>query len=132
MHAEVSALADVLARAKPLFDQDHDKLHQFLTAQAAGRGLSAIIIFTPDGRIVDRADVQIATQPELPKAEALAKVTETEAQISLIPEGVDAIIKLHGYDNTYLYVARAARSASHAAIECDPGKHCQIRQSGSP
>ena len=104
MHAEVSALADVLARAKPVFDQDHDKLHQFLTAQAAGRGLSAIIIFTPDGRIVDRADVQIATQPELPNAEALAKVTETESQISLIPEGVDAIIKLHGYDNTYLYV----------------------------
>jgi two-component system nitrogen regulation sensor histidine kinase NtrY len=104
MHAEASALADVLARAKPVFDQDHDKLHQFLTAQATGRGLSAIIIFTSDGRIVDRADVQIATQPELPKAEALAKVTETESQISLIPEGVDAIIKLHGYDDTYLYV----------------------------
>src|SRR5580658_7137744 len=85
MHGEVSALAYELARAKPLFDQDRDKFHNFLTQQAAGRGLSAVLIFTPDGQVVDRADIPIAKQPVLPKAEALSKVTETEAQIGPIP-----------------------------------------------
>src|SRR5277367_5038496 len=104
MHGEVLAVAYELARAKPLFDQDRDKIHKFLTQQAAGRGLSAVLIFTPDGQIVDRADIPIANQPVLPKAEALSKVTETDAQIGPIPEGIDGTIKLYGYDNMSLYV----------------------------
>ena len=63
MHGEVLAVAYELARAKPLFDQDRDKFHKFLTQQAGGRGLSAVLIFTPDGQIVDRADIPIAAQP---------------------------------------------------------------------
>jgi len=104
MHGEVLAMAYELARAKPLFDQDRDKFHLFLTQQAAGRGLSAVFIFTPDGQIVDRADIPIAKQPALPKAEALSNVTETDAQIGPIPEGIDGTIKLYGYNNMYLYV----------------------------
>jgi two-component system nitrogen regulation sensor histidine kinase NtrY len=104
MHGEVLAMAYELARAKPLFDQDRDKFHLFLTQQAAGRGLSAVFIFTPDGQIVDRADIPIAKQPALPKAEALSNITETDAQIGPIPEGIDGTIKLYGYDNMYLYV----------------------------
>ena len=104
MHGEVLAMAYELARAKPLFDQDRDKFHNFLTQQAAGRGLSAVLIFTPDGQVVDRADIPIAKQPVLPKAEALSKVTETDAQIGPTPEGIDGTIKLYGYDNMYLYV----------------------------
>jgi two-component system nitrogen regulation sensor histidine kinase NtrY len=104
MHGEVLALAYELARAKPMFDQDRDKFHKFLTQQAAGRGLSAVLIFTPDGQVVDRADIPIANPPQPPKAETLGKITETEAQIGLIPEGVDGTIKLYGYDNMYLYV----------------------------
>src|SRR5580700_10365181 len=104
MHGEVLAVAYELARAKPLFDQDRDKFHKFLTQQAGGRGLSAVLIFTLDGQIVDRADIPITTQPVLPKAEVLSKVTETEAQIGLLPEGVAGTIKLYGYDNMYLYV----------------------------
>src|ERR1700686_5645157 len=62
MHGEVLAVAYELARAKPLFDQDRDKFHKFLTQQAGGRGLSAVLFFTPDGGIVDRADISITTQ----------------------------------------------------------------------
>ena len=83
MHGEVLALAYELARAKPLYDQDRDKFHKFLTQQAAGRGLSAVFIFTPDGQIVDHADIPIAKQPVLPKAEALANITETDAKIEI-------------------------------------------------
>jgi two-component system, NtrC family, nitrogen regulation sensor histidine kinase NtrY len=106
MHGEVLALAYELARAKPLFDQDRAKFHQFLTQQAAGRGLSAVFIFTPDGQIVDRADspLALARPPLLPKADQLTKVTETDAQIGAIADGIDGTIKLYGYDNMYLYV----------------------------
>ena len=97
-------MAYELARAKPMFDQDRDKFHKFLTQQATGRGLSAVLIITPDGQIVDRADIPIDNPPLPPKAETLGKITETEAQIGLIPEGVDGTIKLYGYDNMYLYV----------------------------
>ena len=48
MHGEVLAVAYELARAKPLYDQDRDKFHKFLTQQAGGRGLSAVFIFTPE------------------------------------------------------------------------------------
>jgi len=44
----------------------------------------------------------------LPSAKLLSQITETEPQIALIPEGdhVAAAVKLHGYDNMYLYAAR--------------------------
>ena len=44
----------------------------------------------------------------LPSPELLGKITETEPQVALIPEGdhVAAAVKLHGYDDMYLYVAR--------------------------
>jgi two-component system nitrogen regulation sensor histidine kinase NtrY len=44
----------------------------------------------------------------LPSKELLQRITETEPQVALIPEGdhVAAAVKLHGYDDTYLYVAR--------------------------
>jgi two-component system, NtrC family, nitrogen regulation sensor histidine kinase NtrY len=40
--------------------------------------------------------------------ELLAKITEKEPQVALIPEGdhVGAALKLHGYDDMYLYAAR--------------------------
>ena len=44
----------------------------------------------------------------LPSRELLSEITETEPQVALIPEGdhVAAAIKLHGYDDMYLYVAQ--------------------------
>ena len=49
IRGEILAMAYDLGRAKPLFDQDRDQFHKFLTAQATGRGLSAAIIIKPDG-----------------------------------------------------------------------------------
>ena len=60
----------------------------------------------------------------LPSAQLLSQITETEPQVALIPEGdhVAAVIKLHGYDDMYLYVARVARSARRATIAKRPRK----------
>ena len=108
MRGECMSMAYDVGRAKPLFDQDRARFRQFLTAQATGRGLSAALIINSDGSTVDRADVTMDKTIVLPSKELLEKITENDPQAALIPEGdhVAAVVKLHGYDNMYLYVAR--------------------------
>jgi two-component system, NtrC family, nitrogen regulation sensor histidine kinase NtrY len=108
IRGEVLAMAYDVGRAKPLFDENRDQFRQFLTAQAKGRGLSAAIIIRPDGSSVERADVTMAKPVVLPSTELLSHITETEPQVALIPQGdhVAAAVKLHGYDDMYLYVAQ--------------------------
>ena len=108
LRAEDMAMAFDVNRAKPLFDQDRDRFRQFLTSQATGRSLSAAIIITSDGSTVERANVTMEQKIVLPSQELLRQVTDTDPQVALIPEGdhVAAVVKLHDYDNMYLYVAR--------------------------
>jgi two-component system, NtrC family, nitrogen regulation sensor histidine kinase NtrY len=108
IRGEVLAMAYDLGRARPLYDQDRDRFRQFLTSQASGRGLSAAIIIMPDGSTVERANITMNQQIVLPSKQLLAQVTETDPQVAIIPEGdhVAAVVKLHSYDNMFLYVAR--------------------------
>jgi two-component system, NtrC family, nitrogen regulation sensor histidine kinase NtrY len=108
IRGEILAMAYDVARAKPLFDQDRAQFRQFLTTQAKGRGLAAAIIIKSDGSTVERADVTMAKPVVLPSPQLLSHITETEPQVALIPQGdhVAAAVKLHGYDDMYLYVAQ--------------------------
>ena len=108
IRGEIMAMAFDISRAKPMFDTDRDKFRKFLTAQASARGLSAAIMIRPDGSTVERADLKMDKAIVLPSRELFARITEDEPQVALIPEGdhVAAAVKLHGYDDTYLYVAR--------------------------
>jgi two-component system nitrogen regulation sensor histidine kinase NtrY len=108
IRGDVLAMAYDLGRAKPVFDQNRDQFRTFLTAQATGRNLAAAIIIKSDGSTVERADVAMDKKIVLPSPQLLAAVTETDPQVALIPEGdqVAAVVKLAGYDDMYLYVAR--------------------------
>jgi len=108
IRGEIMAMAFDVSRAKPMFDTDRDKFRKFLTAQASARGLSAAIMIRPDGSTIERADLKMDKAIVLPSKELFAQITEEEPQVALIPEGdhVAAAVKLHGYDDTYLYVAR--------------------------
>jgi two-component system nitrogen regulation sensor histidine kinase NtrY len=108
IRGEIMAMAFDLGRAKPMFDSDRARFQKFFTAQATARGLSAALMIHADGTTVERADVKMDKAIVLPSKDLLAKITETEPQVALIPEGdhVAAAVKLHGYDDTYLYVAR--------------------------
>src|ERR1700721_913300 len=108
IRGEIMAMAFDLGRANPMFDSDRDRFQKFFTAQATARGLSAAMIIHADGSTVARADVTMDKAIVLPSAKLLGTITETEPQVALIPEGdhVAAAVKLHGYDDMYLYAAR--------------------------
>jgi two-component system nitrogen regulation sensor histidine kinase NtrY len=102
------AIAIELARAKPLFDQSRDQFHQFLAAQASIRGLPAVMLLDKDLNVVDQVDTQINQAFIKPSPEVLAGINDTEPQVAMFLDAnyVAAIIKLRGYKDTYLYIAR--------------------------
>jgi len=108
IRADILAMAYDLGRAKPIFDQDRDQFQKIVGAQANGRNLSAALLITSNGSTVDRAGVTMDKKVILPTPDLLAQVNETDPRVALLPEDnhLAAVVKLHGYDNIYLYVAR--------------------------
>jgi two-component system, NtrC family, nitrogen regulation sensor histidine kinase NtrY len=121
IRGEILSLAFGVSRAKPLFDQDRAQFQQLFNTQTKGPGLSAAIILDRNGMIVERADFTLDKTIVLPSKDLLGQVTETEPRTALIPkeappgmpqenapivpQGVAAVVKLHGYDDLYLYVS---------------------------
>jgi two-component system nitrogen regulation sensor histidine kinase NtrY len=108
IRGDLLAMAYDLGRAKPIFNQDRDQFQKIISAQAAGRNLSAALLIKSDGSTVDRAGVTMDKKIVLPTADLLAEVNETEPRVALIPEDnhLAAVVKLRGYDDMYLYAAR--------------------------
>jgi two-component system, NtrC family, nitrogen regulation sensor histidine kinase NtrY len=108
IRGDLLAMAYDLGRAKQIFDSDRDQFQKIISAQAAGRNLSAAILLKSDGSTVDKAGVTVDKKVTLPTPDLLAEVNETEPRVALIPEDnhLAAVVKLRGYDDTYLYGAR--------------------------
>jgi two-component system nitrogen regulation sensor histidine kinase NtrY len=108
IRGDLLAMAYDLGRAKQIFDSDRDQFQKIISAQAAGRNLSAAILLKSDGSAVDKAGVTLDKKVILPTPDLLAEVNETEPRVALIPEDnhLAAVVKLRGYDDTYLYGAR--------------------------
>jgi two-component system, NtrC family, nitrogen regulation sensor histidine kinase NtrY len=108
IRGDLLAMAHDLGRAKPIFDQDRDQFQKIISAQAAGRNLSAALLIKSDGSTVDRAGATVDKKVVLPTADLLAEVNETDPRVALIPEDnhLAAVVKLRGYDEMYLYAAR--------------------------
>jgi len=108
VRADSIAIAIELARAKPLFEQSREQFHQFLAVQASIRGLPAVMLLDKDLNVVDQVDGQINEAFVKPSAEVLAAINDTEPQVAMFLDDnyVAAIIKLRGYNDLYLYIAR--------------------------
>jgi two-component system, NtrC family, nitrogen regulation sensor histidine kinase NtrY len=108
IRGDILAMAYDVGRARPLFDQDRERFRQFLKAQASIRGLPHALMIRGDLSIIERADLQTGGDFIAPSSGALKEVGDSEPQIALIAEAktVAAVIKLRGYDDAYLYVAR--------------------------
>jgi two-component system nitrogen regulation sensor histidine kinase NtrY len=108
IRADSIALAVELARAKPLFDESRDQFHQFLSVQASIRGLPAVLLLDKDLKVIDQIDARIAQSLVKPSPAVLAGIDDTEPRVEMVLDDnyVAAIIKLHDYTDTYLYIAR--------------------------
>jgi two-component system, NtrC family, nitrogen regulation sensor histidine kinase NtrY len=111
IQAETNFMASDVAKAKSLFGQDIDRFRQGFTTQARLRGMPVAIMLRSDQSVILKADIRIPSQvqePPLPPADRLAQIGESEAVAGWLGDTdyVDALIKLKGYDNAYLFAAR--------------------------
>ena len=108
IRGDILAMAYDIGRAKPLFDQDRDRFREFLHAQASIRALPHAVIIKGDLSVVERVDLQGGGEFVAPKSDLLKQLGDTEPSIALLAQAktVAAVIKLRGYDDAYLYVAR--------------------------
>jgi two-component system nitrogen regulation sensor histidine kinase NtrY len=108
IRADSIALAVELARAKPLFDESREQFHQFLSVQASIRGLPAVLLLDKDLKVIDQIDARITQSLVKPSPAVLAGIDDTEPRVEMVLDDnyVAAIIKLHDYTDTYLYIAR--------------------------
>ena len=108
VRSDILVMAFDLARAKQVVDESPEQLKQFLTYQAAVRGLASAILFDDDLKDIARADVRVNQTFALPPREALPTISDKEPQLVLLPDTnyVAAVIKLQNYENRFLYVTR--------------------------
>jgi two-component system, NtrC family, nitrogen regulation sensor histidine kinase NtrY len=108
VRADTILMALDISRGKSVFEQDNTKLQQFLTFQASLRGLSAAIVLDKNLNVIARADLKINQTFAMPPRDALPRISDKDPQIVLLPDTnyVASVIKLRGYDDKYLYVAR--------------------------
>jgi two-component system nitrogen regulation sensor histidine kinase NtrY len=108
VRSDILLMGFEISRAKPLFDQDHEQLRQFLTFQASVRGLAAAIVIDSNLNVIARADLASNQTFAMPPRDALPRIGEKDPQIVLLPDTnyVAAVIKLEKYDDYYLYVTR--------------------------
>ncbi|MBS0245433.1 MAG: PAS domain-containing sensor histidine kinase [Proteobacteria bacterium] len=108
VRSDILVMAFDLSRSKALIEENPEQLKQFLTFQAAVRGLATAIVFDGDLKEVARADVRVNQTFALPPREAMPTISDKEPQLVLLPDTnyVAAMIKLQNYDNRYLYVTR--------------------------
>jgi two-component system, NtrC family, nitrogen regulation sensor histidine kinase NtrY len=108
VRSDLMVVAVDLTRNKPFFDNQPDKLSQFLTFQSAVRGLSAAMIIDKDLNVVARAETKVTQSFALPPKDALPHIGKTEPQVVLLPDTdyVAAVMQLEGFPDQYLYVTR--------------------------
>jgi two-component system nitrogen regulation sensor histidine kinase NtrY len=109
IRGDILAMAVDVARAKPMFDKDREKFHEFLSAQASIRALPHALMITSDISVIERVDLEGGGEFIAPGSDELKHLGDADPPIVALlapAKTVAAVIKLRGYDDTYLYVAR--------------------------
>src|SRR6516165_8570896 len=108
IRGDILGMANDIAHARPLFDQDRRSFSDLLTSEAASRNLPGAMIIDKDTNILIAADtgIQLAYAPPAP--DFLNNVNDKEPEIAVLPESnyVAAVIRLRAFADTFLYVAR--------------------------
>ncbi|MDF3814502.1 PAS domain-containing sensor histidine kinase [Rhodopseudomonas sp. BAL398] len=108
IRGDILGMANDISNARPLYDQDRRSFRELLTASAAARNLPGAMLIDKDRHILESAQTGIQRDFDVPAAEFLKNVNAKEPQIAVFIEAnyVAAVIRLRGFDDTFLYVAR--------------------------
>ncbi|WP_022721676.1 PAS domain-containing sensor histidine kinase [Rhodopseudomonas sp. B29] len=120
IRGDIIGMANDISHARPLFDQDRKSFREYLNSSAASRNLPGAMIIDKDRHILESAQTGIQRDFDVPAPEFLKNVDEKEPQIAVFIEAnyVAAVIRLKGFEDTFLYVARLL----------DPRVVAQLRQ----
>ncbi len=120
IRGDILGMANDIAHARPLFDQDRGTFRELLTASAASRNLPGAMLIDKDRNVLETAQTGIQQAFTTPAPEFLSNIDETEPQIAVFPEAnyVAAVVRLRAFNDTFLYVARLL----------DPHVVAQLRQ----
>jgi two-component system nitrogen regulation sensor histidine kinase NtrY len=120
IRGDILGMANDIAHARPLFDQDRASFRELLTASAASRNLPGAMVIDKDRTVLETAQTGIQQSFTTPAPEFLSNVDEKEPQIAVFIEAnyVAAVIRLRAFNDTFLYVARLL----------DPRVVAQLRQ----
>src|SRR6202048_5030618 len=120
IRGDILGMANDIARARPLFDQDRRSFRELLTANASVRNLPGAMMVDKDGNVLETAQTGIPLAFAAPPSELLDNVNESEPEIAVLPEEnyVAAVIRLRAFQDHFLYVAR----------QLDPHVVAQLKQ----
>ncbi|MET3897193.1 two-component system nitrogen regulation sensor histidine kinase NtrY [Devosia sp. UYZn731] len=101
-------VATELEQARGTFESDRDRFQRILTALAVTRSLPFTSLISEDGDTLMRAQINVqGASPKLPKGITQGVVEGTPTSIAPGSTNlVGSVVKLRGYDNTFLFVAR--------------------------
>ena len=107
IRGDILGMANDIAHARPLYDQDRETFRQLLTASAVARNLPAAMLIDKDRNVLEKAETGVQLNFAPPPPDILSHVNETEPEILVFPENyVAAVIRLRAFNDTFLYVAR--------------------------
>jgi two-component system nitrogen regulation sensor histidine kinase NtrY len=105
---DVMAMGNDVSRTKPFIEQNPEAMRQLLTAQASLRRLSSAMLIDSNEKVIDKAEIRVPGEFAFlaPDRQRLANTSEREPTMMLARNYVAAMIKLHGFEDTYLFVTR--------------------------
>ncbi len=109
LQGQTVSMANDLDNARSLYSLDRTGFINFMTRQAAGRGLLGAFLVRADGSVILQADIR--TERPLPAIPRDALSDAVNGKPTLIPPGVTnlvgAIMPMQQIENTFLYTVRA-------------------------
>ncbi|TYL99503.1 PAS domain-containing sensor histidine kinase [Bradyrhizobium rifense] len=108
IRGDIIGMANDIAHARPLYDQDRRSFRELLTASAGSRNLPGAMIIDKNTNILESADTGMRLAYSPPAPDFLSNVNENEPEIAVLPDAsfVAAVIRLRAFSDTFLYVAR--------------------------
>ncbi|WP_027542768.1 PAS domain-containing sensor histidine kinase [Bradyrhizobium sp. WSM2254] len=108
IRGDILGMANDIAHARPLYDQDRRSFREMLTASASSRNLPGAMIIDKNTNILESADTGMRLAYSPPAPDFLSNVNESEPEIAVLPDAsfVAAVIRLRAFSDTFLYVAR--------------------------